>query len=185
MSGSIDGLLPRVNLTSCQLNNGNTNTGLYTRTCDVPAACLSAGESLPVLMDLPNGTTTVSTCALMKSTGGSAPMTASPQTGINYALIGGAAGGGVAVIAAMGITYYIVMAKRKRAAAANATTTDEKEPHWFFLRIAGPLGLENEATVEYSGPPFTVVQRYDAQAPDEMDLVPGHLVQMQGIFRDG
>ncbi|KAJ3311405.1 hypothetical protein HDU93_005125, partial [Gonapodya sp. JEL0774] len=55
----------------------------------------------------------------------------------------------------------------------------------FFLRIAGPLGLEEESSVDYSGPPFTVVQEYAAQADDELDLVPGNVVQIRALYPDG
>ncbi|KXS21727.1 hypothetical protein M427DRAFT_27311 [Gonapodya prolifera JEL478] len=60
------------------------------------------------------------------------------------------------------------------------------EPHWFFLRVAGGMGLAHEISVPVSiAQPFQVCQGYDPQTQDEVTLFVGNLVVVKEIFRDG
>ncbi|KAJ3343473.1 hypothetical protein HDU93_008132 [Gonapodya sp. JEL0774] len=60
------------------------------------------------------------------------------------------------------------------------------QAHWFFLRIAGPAGLEDAQSVEcFESTPYLVETRFTASSGDELTLVPGTFVGIQTVFRDG
>ncbi|KXS17407.1 L domain-like protein [Gonapodya prolifera JEL478] len=165
LSGSVDYLLPP-SLRFCRLTFGDTNPGLFTATDQVPPACLSEGQVLPNV-NRPQNTASSSSKDTVKLPN---------WPSVIAAIVAGA----VVLLAASACFVWRAWKRRKER-----EVKELKEPHWFFLRTAGPLGLDNSDSVEYSGPPFSVLQSYEKQAPDEMDLTPGTTVQMQSIFRDG
>ncbi|KXS17409.1 hypothetical protein M427DRAFT_153898 [Gonapodya prolifera JEL478] len=173
LSGPVDGRIPK-SVQVCRITYNNTNVGLYTLTGDIPPACLYEYQTYrnpnqPILIS-PTPASSV------------LPPSSTPA-GPGVAVIAGAAAGGAAVLlAALGLAFYLI---RRRRRAKEGHEPELKEPHWFFLRVAGPQDLDTAASVEYTGPPFVVTQKYDAQAPDEIDLTPGTVVRMKTIYRDG
>ncbi|KAJ3334732.1 hypothetical protein HDU93_007370, partial [Gonapodya sp. JEL0774] len=183
LSGAVDGLLPS-NPKRCRLTHGGTNPLLFAQNCNnVPGSCLADGQVVKSRTEV-GGSLVENVCSSLAASGNASVISTSGETsasGNGAAIGGGIAGAAVAIAIATGAIYAL----RRRKEKAASTHEEVKEPHWFFLRIAGPLGLEDEPSVDYSGPPFKVVQGYEKQATDEMDLVPGHMVQMRAIFRDG
>ncbi|KXS14007.1 hypothetical protein M427DRAFT_356878 [Gonapodya prolifera JEL478] len=60
-----------------------------------------------------------------------------------------------------------------------------RQPHWFFVRVAGPLGLLDQPHVEYREDPFVTMVMYNAMSEDEMTVYPGNMVLVHTVFRDG
>ncbi|KXS17408.1 hypothetical protein M427DRAFT_133526 [Gonapodya prolifera JEL478] len=170
MSGNVDGLIPR-SVSVCRLTFNNTNPDLYTLTRDVPPSCFFENQVIRNPNDL-------------VPSPAAAPAPNSSGSGSNVGIIAGAVGGGAAVLlAAIGLAFYVV--RRKRGGSRHTKSPEHVESHWFFLRVAGPMDLDEDACVEYDGQPFLVTEKYDAQAADEMTLTPGQTVIVKTIFRDG
>ncbi|KXS19369.1 hypothetical protein M427DRAFT_52810 [Gonapodya prolifera JEL478] len=58
-------------------------------------------------------------------------------------------------------------------------------PHWYFVYLASASGKHDEDMVLYEGHPVVASSIHNPAVADEMYLLPGHLVQVRIVFRDG
>ncbi|KXS17399.1 hypothetical protein M427DRAFT_68505 [Gonapodya prolifera JEL478] len=57
-------------------------------------------------------------------------------------------------------------------------------PHWLFLHLTRPLGLESSPYIDCKLEAVAVLE-FDATPPDELPLAPGNRILLSCVFRDG
>ncbi|KXS11058.1 hypothetical protein M427DRAFT_456741 [Gonapodya prolifera JEL478] len=63
--------------------------------------------------------------------------------------------------------------------------SEDRQPHWFFVRVATPLKLLRAISVPFQGPSFDVKIEFAPSRQDEIPLNFGSKVEIQRVFRDG
>ncbi|KAJ3317947.1 hypothetical protein HDU93_004024, partial [Gonapodya sp. JEL0774] len=104
---------------------------------------------------------------------------------MNVPLVAGSVAGGVTLVATALCTFAVYFTRKRRQSRELTEVRAPEDSHWFFLRIAGPQGLETESSIDYTGPTFLVERAYEPASPDEMKLSPGAYVDIRTLYRDG